>query len=475
MSVDQRGRTSEPGETVSGADEEAGAGGGKFGALKAIGMAGALLGVAAAGAAAGVVAERYTVGRQRHRSDDPYVDEPFGQLEFDAQRTVIADGGVPLYVEVVEPDDTGEPPDLTVVFVHGFCLDMGTWHFQRRALTELNRQRRALAELNTQGQGPDGRRRAGSKGRRGKKGVGPPEQQLDPRCRLIFCDQPGHGRSGRRDAGDYDLDQLGADLEAVIAEIAPEGPLVLAGHSMGGMTVMALAERVPQLFADRVVGIALISTSAGHLDDVGLGIPPVLARWRKPLMPTISGALKWQPEIAEVGRRAGSDLAYVLTRRYGFGSKDPSPALIEYVERMNASTSIEVIAAYLGTLSEHARYAALEVFDGIETLVVCGDKDLLTPVEHTREIARLLPGAELVEVADGGHVTLMEHADLVNAHFVAFLRRSARSASGEEAPVPDRKGRRDEIAARAARRGKAAQAGAEERRTLWRILRRRGA
>lgn len=447
-------------------------GGGLVGGLKAAGWAGALIGVAAAGAAAGVVAERYAVSRSRRRSDDPCIDEPFGLLPFDSQRTVMADGGVPLHVEIVEPDATGEPPEFTVVFVHGFCLDMGTWHFQRRALTELLRQRAELAA------------------RKGRRGLAALRRQPDatdaedaveavasvddPRCRLVFYDQPGHGRSGRREAGDYDLDQLGADLATVIAEVAPDGPLVLAGHSMGGMTVMALAEQSPEMFAERVVGVAMISTSAGHLDDVGLGIPPLLAKLRKPLMPTISGALKWQPELAEVGRRAGSDVAYLLTRRYGFGSKDPSPSLVEYVEKMNSGTAVEVIGGYLGTLSEHDRYAALEVFDGIETLVVCGDKDLLTPVDHTREIARLLPGAELVEVADGGHVTLMEHGDLINAHFVAFLRRAARTVTGE--PKPKRKvRRRDELAARAERRRKAAEAGPEERKRLWRIRRRRGA
>jgi pimeloyl-ACP methyl ester carboxylesterase len=447
-------------------------GGGVVGGLKAVGWAGALIGVAAAGAAAGVVAERYALSRARRRSDDQYLDEPFGVLPSDLQRTVIVDGDVPLHVEIVEPDSTGEPPALTVVFVHGFCLDMGTWHFQRRALTELQRQRAELTEARK------GKRKLAAL-RKAESEEAPVAADAltaapdDPRCRLVFYDQPGHGRSGRADAVDYNLDQLGADLATVIAEVAPEGPLVFAGHSMGGMTVMALAERAPELFAQRVVGVALISTSAGHLDDVGLGIPPLLAKLRKPLMPTISGALKWQPELAEVGRRAGSDVAYLMTRRYGFGSRDPSPSLVEYVERMNAATSVEVIAGYLGTLSEHDRYAALEVFDGIETLVVCGDKDQLTPVDHTREIARLLPNAELVEVADGGHVTLMEHADLVNAHFVAFLRRAARAITE---PKPKRKSRRrDEVAARAERRRKAAAAGPEERRKLWKILRRRGA
>jgi pimeloyl-ACP methyl ester carboxylesterase len=456
-------------------------GGRLVGGLKAAGLAGALIGVAAAGAAAGVVAERYAVGRSRNRGHDPYADEPFGALPADRRITVTADGGVPLHVEVIEPDGTGAPPDLTVVFVHGFCLDMGTWHFQRRAMTELQRQRAALVQ-------PTPRRRRGLAAIAGARSATEVEEPIgeiagdltavpeDPRCRLVFYDQPGHGRSGKRAAGDYDLDHLGADLAAVLAEVAPEGPLVLAGHSMGGMTVMALAERAPKLFAERVVGVALISTSAGHLDDVALGIPPFLAKLRKPLMPTIGGVLKRQHELAEVGRRAGSDLAYLLTRRYGFGGDNPSPALIEYVERMNSSTSIEVIAGYLTTLSEHDRYAALEVFDGIETLVVCGDRDLLTPVEHTKEIARLLPGAELVEIADGGHVALMEHPELVNAHFVAFLRRAYRSVlTGEPSPQRGRVSRRDEVAARAERRQKAAASGPEERRRLWKILRRRGA
>jgi pimeloyl-ACP methyl ester carboxylesterase len=417
----------------------------RFGGLKTLGLAGALVGAAAAGAAAGMVAERYAVTRRRRGAEDPFADEPFGLLPADAECTVTTPDGVPLHVEIVEPDESGEPPELTVVFVHGFCLDMGTWHFQRKAVTELIAQRRA----------------------------GTPADL--PRCRLVFYDQPGHGRSGRTEGADYQIDQLGADLAAVIAETAPDGPLVLAGHSMGAMTIMALAESSPALFEQRVAGVALISTSAGHLDEVGLGIPPALARFRKPLMPTISGALRWQPELAEVGRRAGSDLAYLLTRRYGFGSREPSAALIEYVEHMNASTSIAVIAAYLGTLSEHDRYAALEVFDGLEVLIVCGDKDVLTPVAHTREIARLLPGAELVEVADGGHVTLMEHGDLVNAHFVAFLRRSATAAAtGRPSEHVRREQRKRGAEAKAERAEKAAGGGPEQRKSMRRILRRRG-
>ncbi|HEV2087959.1 MAG TPA: alpha/beta hydrolase, partial [Cryptosporangiaceae bacterium] len=269
---------------------------GRSGISAAFGLVGAVVGAVAAGAAAGVAAERYAVKRRRRRAGDPYADEPFGQLPADASFTFTTSDGVDLHVEVVEP--WSGRPDLTVVFVHGFCLDMGTWHFQRAALDP--RRHDAAGD--------------------GKPG---------PRIRMVFYDQPGHGRSGRHPRADYRLDQLGAGLGELIAEVAPDGPLVLAGHSMGGMAIMALAEQQPDLVTDRVVGVALVSTSAGHLDDVSLGLPPVVARFRGVLTPTVGRLLRWQPTVAEYGRRAGSDLAHLLTKRYGFGTARPSPTQVE--------------------------------------------------------------------------------------------------------------------------------------------------
>jgi pimeloyl-ACP methyl ester carboxylesterase len=391
----------------------------------ALGLAGALLGAMAAGAAAGVAAERFAV-RRRRKAGDPYADEPFGALPADTVRTVNADG-VDLHVEIVDAD--GEP-DFTAIFVHGFALDMGTFHFQRRVFT-----------------GND-----------------------DPSFRMVFYDQPGHGKSAPRPDGDYTIDQLADCLAAIIAEVAPEGPLVLAGHSMGGMTLMALAERYPDLVLERVVGAAFISTSAGHLDEVALGFPPILAWLRGAVTPTLTKVLRWQPTMAERGRRSGSDLAYLLTKRYGFGTPDPSPALVEYVEQMNDATKVEVIAGYLATLSQHDRYAALEAYADIESLVVCGEKDLLTPVEHTREIAKLLPRATLLEVPDGGHCTLMEHADVVNTALDELFRKAAAVAAGRR-PTAVPAGA--EVSARSERRGWARRAGRQQRRALERILRRK--
>src|ERR1043165_8766587 len=96
---------------------------------KKAGIIGAIVGLAAAGIAAGVATERYLVRKARNTDDDPYADEPFGLLPYDKSATVTTADGVELYAEVEGPDDA----PVTAVFVHGFCLDMGTFHFQRRA------------------------------------------------------------------------------------------------------------------------------------------------------------------------------------------------------------------------------------------------------------------------------------------------------------------------------------------------------
>jgi pimeloyl-ACP methyl ester carboxylesterase len=340
------------------------------------GIFGAIIGVAATGIAAGIAAERMLV-RRSQRDEDPFADEPFGKLPHDEELTVTTGDGVDLHVETLK-SETGTD-DLTVIFVHGFCLDMGTFHFQRRAFSG--------------------------------------------EYRMVFYDQPGHGRSGRLKAGEYTLEALAEGLASVIEATAPTGRIVLVGHSMGGMTIMALAEKNPELFALRVSGVVLVSTSAGNLDQVNFGLPEVVARFRHPLMPLVRNAGKITVAMLDRARKASTDLAWLLTRRYGFGTERPSPALVSYVEKMNSATSVEVIARYVRTLYTHARLLALAALRTVPVLVVCGDVDALTPLAHSQEICEALPDAEMVVVSDGGHVVLLEHADEVNAAIGSFLRR----------------------------------------------------
>ena len=351
------------------------------------GLVGVLIGAAATGVAVGVTAERLLLrGRRAPQVDDAKAAERFGELPYDDAFTVPTDFGIDLYVEIVDRVDgidldlglleDGEP---TLIFIHGFCLEMGTFHFQR---TEL--------------------------ARRGD-------------YRMVFYDQPGHGRSGKLEEGEYTLDDLACGLKQIIDETAPDGPIVLIGHSMGGMTIMALAEEYPYLFGERIKGVVLVSTSAGKLDEVNFGMPDFVARFSKPLMPVVIGGSRLTSGVIDNIRRASTDLGWLLTRRYGFGTEEPGRALVSYVEQMNSRTDTVVVARYLRAIYTHARYPALEALKRTKVLVICGEEDKLTPPEHSAEICRILPDASFVAVPGAGHVALLERPDIVNAALLEFL------------------------------------------------------
>ena len=352
-------------------------------AARRAGVVAGVAGLVAAGTAVGLAAERYAIGRIRH-APDPTADEPFGRLRPDRTRTVTTTDGVPLAVEEVGPATA----PLTVVFVHGYALAMGSWHFQRLGLPDMR----------------------------------------NPRIRMVFYDQRSHGRSGLGPPEGATIDQLGSDLYAVLTAVAPTGPVVLIGHSMGGMTVMALADAHPELFGSRVVGVALLSTSTGKLSEVTLGLPAALARLRSPVLPLLLRGMRSRAALVERSRRIGSDLAWLVIRRYGFGTKDVSPALVEYAGQLIAATRVEVIADYYGALHSHDKLSALGVLAGVETLIMVGDKDLMTPVEHSRVMAEGLPSAELLVIEDAGHLAMLERPTLVNLRLRAFLHRAARGA-----------------------------------------------
>jgi len=344
---------------------------------KQVGILGAAVGVAAAGLATAFAVERALVRRSVNAPGDLHADEPFGDQPFDAELTVTAADGTTLHVEIVEPRAATAKP--TIVFVHGFALDMGTFYFQRKVLSEQGDHR------------------------------------------LVFYDQPGHGKSSRLKSGDYDIAALGKSLATVLDATVPDGHIILVGHSMGGMTIMAFAEQYPEWFGDRVMGVVLMSTSAGLIDKTKLGIPSLVARASAPFFPLWGGAARLGGGAIDKARVASSDLAWLLTRRYGFGEVKPSPSLVTFVESMNSKTSVETLTKYLHTLYTHNRFPALSTLSGVPVLVIVGTRDYLTPVTHSEEILRHLPEAELVKIDNSGHVVMLEKADEVNAALIPFL------------------------------------------------------
>ena len=344
-----------------------------------LGIAAASIAGVAAVVGTGVAIERRVAGRARTVAD-PYTNVSFGKRHT-KPLTVTANDGVPLHVEL----DGDSNAELTVVFVHGFTLSMDCWHFQR--------------------------------------------EEFADEARLVFYDQRSHGASGRSPREHSTIDQLGQDLYDVLAEVAPVGPVVLVGHSMGGMTILALADAYPELFGDRIVGVALVGTAAGAFAEGILGIPGVLGRALRPVAPGAIRAANRRAHMLEQGRQAGSDVAFLLTRRFSFGA-NPPPSLVNFMEHMIAGTSVEVMTEFFDTFLAHDKLEALKVLDAVPTVIVCGDKDMLTPVKNSHAMADALPDAELVVVPGAGHMVMLERPAVVDG---ALRRLMARAVGGSAA------------------------------------------
>ncbi|UGY93151.1 alpha/beta fold hydrolase [Streptomyces gobiensis] len=364
------------------------------------GIAGAAIGVVAAG----VAVERLTVHRGVRRKARLALDAtgPYGTLR-GTPGTAVADDGTELYYEIDEPQ---EPPPgrnskfrlfrrpespLTVVFSHGYCLTQDSWHFQRAALRELGT------------------------------------------VRAVYWDQRSHGRSERGRAqsvgstGDVPvtIERLGRDLKAVLDTAAPAGPVLLVGHSMGGMTMMALAAQYPEWVSERVVGAAFVGTSAGGLAEVTYGLPARGIKAIRRVVPGVLKALASQTALVERGRAATADLMAGLIKYYSFGApRQVDPAIGRFAERMLESTPIDVVAEFYPAFHGHEKTEALAAFGGCAALVIAGDRDQLTPYGHSEAIAAVLPEAKLEIVPETGHLLMLERPGVLNDRLHDLLTRA---------------------------------------------------
>ncbi|HKS49170.1 MAG TPA: alpha/beta hydrolase [Amycolatopsis sp.] len=279
---------------------------------------------------------------------------------------VITEDGIRLHAEV-----SGNPAaPVTVVFCHGYGLSLSSWCLQRAAL-------------------------AG-------------------RARVVAWDQRGHGRSEYGEPGSGAIDQLGRDLYQVLEQVAPTGPVVLAGHSMGGMTIMALAEQHPELFGDRVTGVALLATSAGPVNP-SLGLPAGaavlqlaahrVAEWIGPDLVQLLELVRRLPGYRAAVRR--------LVRRFAFASAVSTTMvdlLVEMLEGTQPAAATDLFRQFR-LLDKRTTLTALQ---RVSTLVMVGDQDAITPPRDSEVIVAAVPGAELVTLPDTGHALMLERSDKIN-------------------------------------------------------------
>lgn len=300
------------------------------------------------------------------RAKDPWAGEDMWELGVDRGSMVAASDGVPLAVREAGPTDA----PMTVVFAHGYTLSMDSWHFQRRHL----------------------------------------QDRFGPEIRMVFYDQRGHGLSRESSRANSTIAQIARDLDTVVTATAPTGPIVVIGHSMGGMAVMGYAARHSATVRERVLGVGLVSTAMAELSEAGLG-----AVLGNRTVARIAGLAGRTPGVFTSGRKAFG--AIISPFIYGGSFGDPakmSPTVARFVDKLIASTDVLTIANFFETLTQHDETAAIPVLRDVRTTVLCGDRDLLTPLDRSVDIAEELPDAEFVVVPGCGHMVMLEEPAYVS-------------------------------------------------------------
>ncbi|MDR3665151.1 MAG: alpha/beta hydrolase [Mycobacterium sp.] len=328
-----------------------------------------MAGLTAVGSVAGISVAR---SLRRRGGEDPYAAEDFTTLDADRGCVVTATDGVPLAVREVGPKGAR----LTVVFAHGFCNSMGSFHFQRVRLAE----------------------------------------RWGDQVRMVFYDQRGHGRSSAGPMHSYTVPQLGQDLESMLRVMVPRGPVVLVGHSMGGMAVLSHARQFPQNYPSRVCGVAIIASAAQGVSRSPLG--EVL---KNPALEAAKAAVRFAPGAVTAGRGAAKAVIGPVLRAASFGDAQVSPSVAAYAEKMMHNTSMRTTVGFLHALEVHDEAGALPVLEKVPSLIACGDQDLLTPPAKSEAMARQLPKSELVIVEGAGHMVHMEQPELINEALERFV------------------------------------------------------
>ena len=259
---------------------------------------------------------------------------------------------------------TGAVP-VTVVFIHGYGLSAESWYAQVR-------------------------------------------DAADAGARCLLVDLRGHGLSGRVPAAQCTLDGAGDDVLAVIAEQAADGPLVIVGHSLGGMVAQNVIRRAPESVYERITGVLLVATSMQPFARTGAA---ALLRSRA-AHALYDAAQRLPGRVNHARREVAEFIAPVFaTLLTGF----PQMEQLQFHVDMMMDTPLDSFVGFFDDLIEHDEYAAAGRLGALPGIVMVGSLDIVTPRSQADEILKHWPAAELVEVDGAGHMVILEEPDQVTA------------------------------------------------------------
>ena len=204
---------------------------------------------------------------------------------------------------------------------------------------------------------------------------------------------------------DYgDADRIGEMAVRALAQ-APQGPLSIAGHSMGGRVALEIWRQAP----GRVARLALLDTGFRPLAAGEAGERERAGR----------------QQLLDLARREG---VRAMARQWVQGMVHPSrlgTALEEQILAMFERRTPERFAAQIRALLDRPDAGAVLPTVRCPTLVLCGREDAWAPVAQHEALQQGIDGAVLAVIDECGHMSPMEQPRAVSAALRTWLQRGA--------------------------------------------------
>lgn len=260
--------------------------------------------------------------------------------------------------------------DTTVVFIHGFSLAASAWFMQVEAIA--------------------------------------------PVARCLTIDLRGHGETGQWPLEECTIEGAADDVHAAIKDAGIEGPIIVVGHSLGGMVAMNLLRRYPAL-RERTKGLVLVSTAVDSI--ASQGIPQILAL---PVVEKIRAGVQASPKEAAKFRQAISGLVAPVLASTVF--QTPTPAsVINFHAKLIRTTPLNTYVGFLDDLQDHNEIEGVKALRGLPGIVMVGTRDKVTEPDQTLRIMELWETGTYQMGADGGHMLIFEQPALVNKAILQML------------------------------------------------------
>jgi pimeloyl-ACP methyl ester carboxylesterase len=196
-------------------------------------------------------------------------------------------------------------------------------------------------------------------------------------------------------------------------------PVILIGHSIGGMTIQTLARDMPDLIRRRVVGVILLNTT--YTNPLHTMVLSRLAlALRKPVLePVFKLAIALKP-LAWIGAWQGylNGTAHIANRLQ-FGTS-VTRSQLEHTTLLGTRNPPDGLAK--GNLAMFD-WDATNAIENIEcpVLIIGGEMDIVTKIEASRDLSRHKPTSVLESVSSANHMGFLERAHHYNTLITAFV------------------------------------------------------